>query len=1196
METAKLKRFACIARRSLIQQVSTKLEAVLNEESAARRESAKAVRSLEKDIGKDIGKDNKKQVIERVAYIWFNRFCALRFMDVNRYTRIGVVTPADGQSRPEILAEAMMGHIDQEMVGVTAQQKIISLLNGRAPSRDPQSEAYHLLLVATCNYWHHTMRFLFESINDYTELLLPGDLLSDKSILACTREAMTPDICKNFAGAREAMDPNTREGTEVVGWLYQFYISEKKNEVFTGMRKGEKVTPENIPAATQFFTPHWIVRYLVENSLGRLWMLNHPNSKLFEKMKYYVKPKEIETDFLRIGKPEEIKICDPACGSGHILTYAFDLLYAIYEEEGYGSAEIPEKILTHNLYGVEIDERAGSLAAFALTMKARSRQRHFFDKQLKPNICVLRNTTQFTENELKHYTDTVGQELFTAPLLNTLHQFEEANNFGSLIRLHITDAESMLKTLVPKGVPTDVFLRETHRQVLQTLRQADYLSSRYHVVITNPPYMGGKKMNKRLRAWTKTNYPDSKPDLFAMFIERNLELAVERGLVAMITMQGWMFLPGYKKLRAKLLKYSPIQSLAHLGANAFDSIGGAVVSTTAFVLQNSANTELSGQFIDLRKGRNEQEKEELLSESVSGRRKIHDPEPEDFEAISGSPISYWLSRTFRQNFQDLPAIKSVFKPAQGIATANNDRFLRQWFEVSLRKICFSCNSIKAAKESHRKWFPYNKGGTYRKWYGNQSFVLNWEKDGSELKEAAVKTSGNKYQSVIRNLDQMFRECITWTEINTNSFAARYSPVGFLFDVKGSSGIPNTNGKMDVILSLLCSKLMPLFMECINPTTSFQVGDLARIPYKCPTSLARQSSSIQEYEPVLISKEDWDAYETSWNFNRSPLLNPRCRQLTLEATYQKLRDHWEEMTQKMKRLEEENNRIFIDTYELQDELKPVIPPSEITLSCNPHYRYGGNKSEEQLEALLLADTMRELASYAVGCMFGRYALEKPGLILANQGETVDDYRKQVPEPSIKPDQDNVIPILGDGWFTDDISERFREFLLVAFGKEHYEENLKFIEKALGKNDKPRDLRNYFLKDFYSDHVKRYKKRPIYWLFSSPNGSFNALIYMHRYRIDTVSIVLNDYLREFNTKLASRRSHLEAISISPNVSRSEKTKALKEIEKVRKMTSEMKEYEHEVLYPLAAKNVSIDLDDGVKVNYPKLGEALKKIAGL
>ena len=1175
METAKLKRFARFARSSLIQQVSTKLRAVLAEDSLARRESVKAIKELEEAIREN----GEEQVIERVAYIWFNRFCALRFMDVNRYTHIGVVTPAEGQFRPEILAEAMMGHIDEEVVNDKTRQKILALLNGRVPSRNPQSEAYRLLLVATCNYWNRTMSFLFEPIDDYTELLLPDDLLSGNSILAYTREAMTSGACKEV---------------EVVGWLYQFYISEKKDEVFAGMRKNKKATPENIPAATQTFTPDWIVRYLVENSLGRLWMLNHPDSKLTTKMRHYVKPEQPETDFLRIGKPEEIKICDPACGSGHILTYAFDLLYAIYEEEGYEPAEISKNILSHNLYGIEIDERAGLLAAFALTMKARSRQRHFFRRQLAPNICVLENI-RFTEDELKHYTDTVGQELFTEPLLNTLHQFEEANNFGSLIRPHVTDAGSMLKTLESKDDFSDLLLNQTHKQVLRALRQADYLSPKYHAVIANPPYMGSGKMNKRLKAWTRGGYPDSKADLFAMFIERNLELAVEHGLVAMITRQGWMFLSSYQKLRAKLLKRSPIQNMAHLGANAFDSIGGAVVSTTAFVLQNSVNTKLHGQFIDLRKGRNEREKEGLLLEAVSGQRTVHSAEAEDFEVIQGTPIVYWLPPALRRNFLGLPPITDVFKPSTGLQTGDNDRFLRQWFEVSFQRICFSCGSIEAAKESPQKWFPHNKGGTYRKWYGNQSFVLNWENDGSELRKAAINASGGKHAS-IKNLNRMFQECITWSDITTSSFAARYFPKGFLFDVSSPSGIPNTNGRMDVILSLLCSKLMPSFMECINPTHHFSVGDLARVPYESPPSLTGHGSPIQEYEPVLISKEDWDAYETSWNFNRLPLLCLRYRQPTLEATYQRLRAHWQEMTLKMQQLEKANNRAFIDAYELRNELKSEVLLSDITLSCNPHYRYGGNKSEEELETLLLADTMRELVSYAVGCMFGRYALEKPGLILANQDETVNDYLKQVLEPSIRPDQDNVIPVLGGDWFPDDISERFREFLRATFGNEHYEANLKFVEKALGKNGRPRDIRDYFLKDFYSDHVKRYKKRPIYWLFSSPNGSFNALIYMHRYRSDTVSVVLNDYLREFGAKLASRKSHLEAISINANVSRGEKTKALKEIEKVSRILNEMKEYEHEVLYPLATRKVSIDLDDGVKVNYPKFGTALKKIAGL
>ena len=536
MDTAKLKKFAQYARRSLIDQVSNKLVLVLSEDSAARRESATAVKKLEEQIREH----GKEQVIEKIAYIWFNRFCALRFMDVNRYTRIGVVSPAEGQFQPEILAEAKMGHIDEDTVPEKIRQQIFALLGGTVPSRDPQAEAYRLLVVAACNYYHKAMPYLFERIADYTELLMPDDLLSGNSILAYTREAMTPDVCQDV---------------EVIGWLYQFYISEKKDEVFEGLKKNKKITPENIPAATQLFTPHWIVRYLVENSLGRLWMLNRPNSKLIEQMDYYIKPEQAETDFLRINKPEELKFCDPACGSGHMLVYAFDLLYAIYEEEGVDPAEIPEKILTHNLYGIEIDERAGELAAFALTMKARAKQRRFFRKPVQPNICVLENI-HFDENEINEYMDFVGQDIFTLGLKTTLRQFEEADNFGSLIRPEVTDVEGMLMTLEIKDVCGHLFLSLTHQKVLQALQQADYLSPKYHVVIANPPYMGGKGMNGRFGAWAKDNYPASKSDLFAMFIERGLEMIPPLGYSAMVTMESWMFLflmkssdPNYSKCR-----------------------------------------------------------------------------------------------------------------------------------------------------------------------------------------------------------------------------------------------------------------------------------------------------------------------------------------------------------------------------------------------------------------------------------------------------------------------------------------------------------------------------------------------------------------------------------------------------------------------------------------------------------------------
>lgn len=1175
METLKLKCFAQFARCSLLEQVSAKLKLVLAENSAARRERAEAIKKLEEAI-KGHGKE---QVIERVAYTWFNRFCALRFMDVNRYNRVNVVSPADpGQFQPEILAEAKMGHIDEEMVHDKVRQQIFALLDGKAPSRDPQGEAYRLLVVAACNFWNKAMPFLFQRIDDYTELLMPDDLLSGNSILAYTREAMTPDAC---------------EDVEVIGWLYQFYISEKKDEVFDGLKKNKKITPENIPAATQLFTPHWIVRYLVENSLGRLWLLNRPSSKLALQMDYYIQPEQAETDFLRIAKPEEIKICDPACGSGHMLTYAFDLLYAIYEEEGYEPAEIPEKILTNNLYGIEIDERAGELAAFALTMKARARQRRFFNKGIKPNICVLENV-HFDGNELKDYIDFVGRDLFTAPLQTTLRQFEEADNFGSLIRPDVTDVDGMLRILESKNVSGQLFISMTHQKVLQALRQADYLSPKYHVVIANPPYMGGRGMNGRLASWVKDNYPNTKSDLFAMFIERNLDLAQKHGAVAMITMHSWMFLSSFELLRSRVLGQDTILSMAHLGPRAFDSIGGEVVSTTAFVLENANRLNYKGGYLRLVAGNSEAEKNDAIREAVKNPDCgwLFRSSAADFKKIPGSPVAYWVSDAVRSLF-DHPKLGELSDTRLGMATANNDLFMRQWTEVSFSRSMLNASSRIEAESSGQKWFPYQKGGEFRKWYGNLDYLVNWQSDGEAIRNFVNPETG-KVRSHNYNLDYIFREGITWNALTSYKTSARISR-NSLFDNAGSSLFAKDTTLHNVILAYLNSNLIVELISLISPTLNYQPGDIGKLPAVFDVDgkgdITKNAKSLIE-----LCSDDWDSFETSWAFTSLPLLSPDHHQPTLKATYQNLRAYWREITLEMQRLEQENNRIFIEAYGLQDELTPEVPLSEITLTCNPHYRYGNDKSEDELEALLLADTMRELVSYAVGCMFGRYALDKPGLILANQGETIEDYLKRVPEPSFPADDDNVIPMLDGDWFTDDIAERFRKFLRVAFGEEHYEANLKFVEKALGKNGKARDIRDYLLKDFYTDHVKRYKKRPIYWLFSSPKGSFNALIYMHRYRPDTVSVVLNDYLREFRTKLTSHKNHLEAVSISASSSQGEKTKALKEIEKITKMIAEMEEYEREVLYPLATEQVEIDLDDGVKVNYPKFGAALKKIVGL
>jgi type II restriction/modification system DNA methylase subunit YeeA len=1167
METTKLRRFAQYARRTLLEQVEARLRLVLQTGSAARRENVEAIKKLEEAI-KGHG---EAHVVERVAYTWFNRFCALRFMDVNRYTRIGVVSPIEGQFQPEILSEAKMGHIDDETVPEKIGQQIFALLEGKTFSHDPQGEAYRLLVVAACNAFHRAMPFLFGRIDDYTELLMPDDLLSGNSILAYTREAMTPDACADV---------------EVIGWLYQFYISEKKDAVFEGLKKNQKITPENIPAATQLFTPHWIVRYLVENSIGRLWLLNHTNSKLAEKMDFYVAPEGEETKFLKISRPEEIKICDPACGSGHMLTYAFDLLYAIYEEEGYEPTEIPEKILTHNLYGIEIDERAGELAAFALTMKARAKQRRFFNKGIKPNICVLENV-KFDENELTEYMSFVGLDLFTAPLQKTLRQFQEADNFGSLIRPDVTDVDGMLKILESKNVSGHLFLSLTHQKVLQALQQADYLSQKYQVVVANPPYAGVKGLNDRLAAWLNEQFPFACSDLMTAFMERCRMLVVPDGIWSMINLPSWMFLGSYRTLRKSLLKSQKVNSLVHLGRGAFGADFGAVAFSVSNTLPDSATRMVARRLFDkFSIVRTNKELERLFLEKNYGKYSV---KQNSLTRIPDEPIAYWLSEKSIKSFSDGTSLAKVAPPKQGLKTGSNERFLRFWQEVDMSKACLDERASETSFGG-KKWFPCSKGGAFRRWYGNFDYLLNWEDDGYEIRNF-VDEKG-KLRSRPQNTQYFFVGGITWSSLTIGSFSARLLPNHFAFESKGSaSPIKNHETKLSV-LGFLNSIVVDRLISALSPTVDYSEGAIGRLPI-----IEVEKSDLSMVERLItLSRADWNTSETSWDFTNLPLLNPDYRQPTLNATYQMLRAHWREMTLEMLGLEEENNRIFIDAYGLQDELRPTVLLKEITLTCNPHYRYSGDKSEEELEAQLLTDTIRELVSYAVGCMFGRYALDKPGLILASKGETLVEYLKRVPEPSFSADGDNVIPMLDGDWFSDDIAERFREFLRVAFGEEHYEANLQFVERSLGKNGKPRDIRDYFLKDFYNDHVKRYKKRPIYWLFSSPKGTFNALIYLHRYRPDMVSVVLNGYLRDFRKKLSSRLDYLQQVGISTSASQSDKTHSLKEIETLKKQLLELDDYERDTLYPLATEQVELDLDDGVKVNYLKLGSALKKITGM
>jgi type II restriction/modification system DNA methylase subunit YeeA len=1155
MNTTALKNFAQKARVDLIHQVGAQLKLVLASDSLARREEEKAVRELEARIERK----GKEVVVEEVAYTWFNRFCALRFMDVNRYSTVGVVSPSEAQTQPEILSDAKMGVFDEDVVSGKTKEKVLDLLSGRLKSKDAQGEAYRLLLVSYCNHLNRTIPYLFERITDYTELLLPTNLLAVNSILAECRDAMTEDACKDV---------------EVIGWLYQYYISEKKDDVFKNFKKGKKAGPREIPAATQLFTPHWIVRYLVENSLGRLWMLNHPRSNLIAKMEYYIKPEQEESDFLRISKPEEIKVCDPACGSGHMLTYAFDLLYSIYEEVGYDPSTIPSLILKNNLYGIEIDERAGELAAFALSMKARQKSRRFFSNPTEPQICVLKNVKIEPEN-LKEYVKHVGIDLFSEDVLATLNQFEEADNFGSLIIPATSNAGEVLRALSQKNMEGEMFLSETHEQIMTALTQADYLSQKYHVVVANPPYMGGGNMNARLSAWLKNNYADVKSDLFSAFIIRNTYLAVKYGQLGFMSPYVWMFISSYEKLRQVLIEKKTITSLIQLEYSGFD---GATVPICTFTIENAKKPQFKGSYVRLSDFRGSENQAPKALEAIKNPNCgwFYRVSADDFQKIPGSPIAYWVSERERELYNGKELLNTYCNLRKGLDTGENEKFLRFWYEPGFMQ-CSLDNNNRIPK-----WFPYNKGGDYRRWYGNREYLVNWYSDGMDIKS---RLTWDRKKPTIRNIDYQFKEGWTWTTVSSSSFSARYTPPGALFDNGGCSAFPMKS--FHIIGAFLNSKIARRYLEFLSPTLNFQPGDVGKLLFleKCLFLEVKASRIIQ------ISKSDWDSYETSWDFTYLPLLDASYRGDTLASTYSNLRAHWNEMTVEMQRLEEENNRIFIEAYGLEDELTPDVPLKEITLTCNPYYRYGDNKSDSELEELLLTDTMKELISYAVGCMFGRYSLDKPGLILANQGETYEDYCRLVPDSTFSADVDNAIPVLDGDWFSDDIVMRFRKFLRVAFGEEKYEENLRFIEKALGK-----DLRQYFLKDFYNDHVRRYKKRPIYWMFSSPDGSFNVLIYMHRYRPDTASIVLNEYLREYQVKLSSYMESLRRKEANPDLSKGEKVKALKELDKLRKTQDILATYERDVLFPLANQRIEIDLDDGVKVNYPKFGTALKKVPGL
>lgn len=1157
MNTSALKAFAPAVRKQLIEAVSRKLDFALAARTPDYLDTyATQVRSL-----RELATEDRKGLIERVAYTWFNRLAALRYLDARNWHpfHLKVLMAASAaDTLPELFTVARLGAVPVELRRYIDTARMEALLQGRIPSADPQGEVYRLMVLAACRFYNEILPDVFERLDDETELLLPDDLLTEQSVAQGFRTEIADEDC---------------EQVEVLGWLYQFYISEKKDEV---MKRKAAVPAEDIPAVTQLFTPHWIVRYLVENSLGRLWLLNRPESLLKAWMPYYIESAEPEAEFIRIESPQDIRLCDPAAGSGHMLTYAFDLLYVIYEEEGYAPSEIPAMILRHNLTGIEIDARAAQLAALAMTLKARERSPRFFQQQyfVRPNIVELRDI-DLAEGELLGYSEALGLDgLFTPPILKLMHQFEEAKNFGSLIQPCVggTDVAFARGSVEARDLGSNLFLNETHKKVLRVLEQAEALSKRYHVIVANPPYMGSSAMNPSLRCLVDSCFPAYKADLFAVFVERGLLLGLNSAILGFMSPFVWMFVSSFKELRVRLTTTARLSSLIQLEYSGFS---GATVPICCFVVMNqTARGEAA--FIRLASFRGPLLQGPKALEAIQNNRCgwFYRVDPSRFASIDGRPFCFWAGDQVFRAFRTGRRLDSIAATRKGMASGNNARFVRQWFEVSLSSVGLGLDR-EAAKASSFRWFPYSNGGAFRKWYGNDLEVVDWQDDGLRLQ--SERHESGRIRAVNLNLEFIFRPGVSWTSITSSSQSYRLMPQGMLFSSAANSMFLNDQSGLEAILAFLNSHVAEHLSKCLNPTLNANPGDVSRLPILdnvLKDSRIRQISM----EALTLARADWDSSEVSWDFSSSPILAGRSPSSTVESAWTRWRDDKGQALQQMRSIETENNKLFINAYGLEKELSSDTPEDQITL--------------------MRADRRRDMASlisYSVGCIMGRYSLDRPGVILGNVGDGLAEYIEAVgrdlDELTLVPNREGTIPVLDEEWFADDIVARTREFLKVTFGEPALRDNIRFIEESLG-----RDLRSYFLTDFYKDHLQTYKKRPIYWMVQSPRRGFSVLIYLHRYTRDTMNIILNRYLREFQVKLRSKIEHLQRVRDSASASNREKAAVVKELTKLTKTLHECEEWERQTILPLAQARIELDLDDGVKVNYLKLGEALAPIPGL
>lgn len=1179
MDKNAIKKFAVWARKELIERVSKKALAYGITEHEVYNPDADSVNGLvlgtaqkkeRKALIEQIFAKGYKQVMEEVAYTWFNRFCALRFMEVNGFlpSLVRVFTNDKNEFRPQLLTEAL----ELDLPGLD-KQKIYELKEANA-----DEELYKYLLITQCNALNDELPRMFQRIEDYTELLFPDNLLREGSVI----EQMITLIPED----------DWQDAVQIIGWLYQYYNIEPKKEVFANLDKNIKIGKNDIPAATQLFTPDWIVRYMVENSLGRL--VNNASSDNaqptttnypLESWKYYLPEAEQETEvrkqLAQLSTTNfsltTTKCIDPCMGSGHILAYLFDVLMEVYRSEGYRDRDAVKNIINNNLYGLDIDERAAQLAYFAVMMQGRKYDNHFLTRHYQPHIYAVTESNGIDRELLAYFgveLDDLNRENALNQLNGMLDEMEDACEYGSLITVSEYDFTLLKDFVAAYDAEQNLFasgaLAPLQERLQQLIAVAETLAQKYEVVVTNPPYRGVADLEAKLSNYIKKNYPDSKSDLFAVFMEACHNMTAENGYQAMITMHSWMFLSSFEKLRAKIRKLN-IVNMVHLGARAFEEIGGEVVQTTSFVLTNKHIDGYKGTYCRLVEPTTQAGKEEMFL----AKENIYVACSDNFAKIPGAPVAYWVSENAYNMFGEQNRYSGETK--KGVLTGNNDLFLRLWHEVTNFKIGYDCVKHDDILISPKKWFPVTSGGEYRRWYGNFDTIVNLEGDGLEIRKKV-----KNYR--LREPKYYFREAITWTEVSSNYFNCRFVPEGILF---GNGGPVSFfyNDNLYYTLGVLNSKIAAEVLSYLAPTINFGPEQIKKVPI-----LIYNKDKVENIvkQNISLSKSDWDSFETSWDFTIHPLLSAKHELLAdAYASYKQIAN---ERFAQLKANEEELNRIFIDIYGLQDELTPEVEEKDVTV-----HRVFDSKDDvpEAMKGsnyiLTQQQVVKSLISYAVGCMFGRYSLDKPGLVYAGGEWDADNYR------TFAADKDAIIPISDNEYFNDDIVARFVEFIKIAFGADEktLEANLNFIATALGGNGSVRDvIRAYFNNGFYADHCKTYQKRPIYWLFDSgKKNGFKCLIYMHRYQKDTIARIRTDYLHEQQSRYRTAISDLQN-RIDNAASTGVRVKLQKQLATVQAQVEEARLYE-EKIHHLADQMLEIDLDDGVKHNYAIFKDVLAKI---